>query len=261
MLVPLQFADKVVLITGASGGIGAATVACFAGRGARLALLDKNAEALAALATEIGGCWHMACDVADETSMAGAIRAAAAAHGGRIDVGVLNAAISGRRTPLQDTGVEQFDAIMGVNARGVFLGLKHLFPVMRAQGGGAVVLTASTESLRGNTGLSPYVASKHAVLGLCRTAALEWAPHNIRVNCVNPGPVDTSLIREIERLQIAAGDSQVRERNTARIPLKRYAKPEEVAAFIAFLASDEAGFSTGGTYLLDGGILAGKTED
>jgi NAD(P)-dependent dehydrogenase (short-subunit alcohol dehydrogenase family) len=179
---------------------------------------------------------------------------------GRIDIGVLNAGISGNRGALQDIEVAAFDRIMAVNARGVFLGLKHLFGVMQAQGGGSIVVTGSTESLRGNAGLAAYVASKHAVLGLVRTAALEWAKHNIRVNCVNPGPVDTEMMRAVERGMIEAGASQVRERNTAKIPMQRYAKPEEVASFIAFLASEDSGYCTGSTFLLDGGILAGKLD-
>lgn len=193
--------------------------------------------------------------------MMNALKEAAEACGGRIDVGILNAAISGDRTPLQDTELEAFDRIIAVNARGVFVGLKHLFPIMQHIGGGAIVITASIESLRGNAGLSPYVASKHALMGLARTAALEWAQYGIRVNCINPGPVDTPFLRSVEDAQIAAGNVEIRDRNTARIPMKRYASPEEVAAYIAFLASDEATYSTGASHLLDGGILAGKMED
>jgi NAD(P)-dependent dehydrogenase (short-subunit alcohol dehydrogenase family) len=179
---------------------------------------------------------------------------------GRIDIGVLNAGIAGKRGALQDIEIAAFDRIIAVNARGVFLGLKYLFRVMQAQGGGSIVVTGSTESLRGNAGLAAYVASKHAVLGLVRTAALEWAKHNIRVNCVNPGPVDTEMMRAVERGMIEAGGSHVRERNTAKIPMHRYAKPEEVASFIAFLASEDSGYSTGSTFLLDGGIMAGKLD-
>jgi NAD(P)-dependent dehydrogenase (short-subunit alcohol dehydrogenase family) len=184
----------------------------------------------------------------------------AQAHFGRIDVGVLNAGISGKRGALQDIDTATFDRILAVNARGVFLGLKHLFGPMQAQGGGSIVVTGSTESLRGNAGLAAYVASKHAVLGLARTAALEWAKHNIRVNCVNPGPVDTEMMRAVERGMTEAGAKDVRERNTAKIPMRRYAKPEEVASFIAFLASEESAYCTGSTFLLDGGILAGKLD-
>jgi NAD(P)-dependent dehydrogenase (short-subunit alcohol dehydrogenase family) len=255
-----RFIDKCVAITGAAGAIGQATARYFAREGARLALFDRDEAALSKIADELGAFWQR-CDVSDEDSMREGLRKAALAHDGQIHAGVLNAAISGICTPLQDTDVETFDRISAVNVRGVFLGLKHLFPIMKEQGGGAIIITASTESLRGNAGLSPYVASKHAVLGLARTAALEWARYNVRVNCVNPGPVDTPFLRAVEDAQIAAGKIDVRERNTARIPMRRYAQAEEVAAYIAFLASDEAAYSTGTTHLLDGGIFAGKMED
>lgn len=256
-----RFSEKCVAITGAAGAIGQATARYFAKEGARLALFDRDEAVLSQFAGELGNVFWCACDVSNEASMGNALRAAADAYGGQIHVGVLNAAISGVRTPLQETDVEVFDRITSVNVRGVFLGLKHMFPIMKEQGGGAIIITASTESLRGNAGLSPYVASKHAVVGLARTAALEWAQYNIRVNCVNPGPVDTPFLRAVEEAQIAAGKTDVRERNTARIPMRRYARSEEVAAYIAFLASDEAAYSTGTTHLLDGGILAGKMED
>jgi NAD(P)-dependent dehydrogenase (short-subunit alcohol dehydrogenase family) len=253
----VRFDGKVVLITGAAGGIGNATSLKFVGEGARVALLDVDLSAMQQLASELGtsASCHV-CDVSDEASVVAAV-AETARQLGRIDVGVLNAGISGRRQSLEEIDVAAFDKLMGINVRGVFLGLKHLFPIMCKQGGGSIVVTSSTEGLRGNGGLAPYVASKHAVIGLARTAALEWARHNIRVNCVNPAPVDTPMLRAIEKGLTEAGIKDVRERYTSRIPLRRYATPEEVANFIAFLASDEASFSTGGTYLVDGGVLAG----
>ena len=253
----MRFCDKVVLLTGAGGGIGTAAAGKFVSEGAKVALFDVDQNAVRRLAANLGpAATHYVCDVSDETSFVVAI-AASLRELGRIDVGVLNAGISGKRQALQDIDVAAFDTLMGVNVRGVFLGLKHLFPIMRDQGGGAIVVTSSTEGLRGNGGLAPYVASKHAVIGLARTAALEWAAHNIRVNCINPAPVDTPMLRSIEKGLMDAGVTDVRERYTSRIPMQRYATPEEVANFIAFLASDEASFSTGGTYLVDGGVMAG----
>lgn len=253
----MRFEDRVALITGAVGGIGAATAHRFVRDGTRVALLDVDEAALRKLADELGAAatWCV-CDVSDEGSVAAAV-GAVAEHYGRIDVGVLNAGIAGKRRAFEDLDVAVFDQVVGVNARGVFLGLKHLFPVMRRLGRGAIVATASTEGLRGNAGLAPYVASKHAVIGLVRTAALEWAAHNIRVNCVNPGPVDTPMLRAVEKELADAGVKDVRKRYNARIPLQRVATPDEVANFIAFLASDEASFSTGGSYLIDGGVMAG----
>jgi NAD(P)-dependent dehydrogenase (short-subunit alcohol dehydrogenase family) len=112
--------------------------------------------------------------------------------------------------------------------------------------------------LRGNAGLSAYAASKHAAVALTKTAAIEWAEHNIRVNCVNPGPVDTAMIRDLERAAIEAGTTDIRERGVSIIPMKRFATADEVAKFVRFLASDDASYSSGATYLVDGGMLAGK---
>ena len=185
------------------------------------------------------------------------VAAAEKAHG-RIDIGILNAAISVPRKPLVEIDVTTYDRVMAVNARGVFLGLKHIFPAIRRQGGGSVVVTASTEGLRGNAGLASYAASKHAVVALAKIAAIEWAEHNIRVNCINPGPVDTAMIRALEQAAIDSGTTDIRERGVSIIPMKRFATADEVAKFVRFLASDDASYSSGATYLIDGGMLAGK---
>lgn len=249
---------KVVVITGGAGEIGAAAARRLVEQGARVALFDRDETALSQVAAKLGEAASThAFDVTDETAFAQAIEAAARHHG-RIDCGVLNAGIPHERTSIQDLDMAVFDRVMAVNVRGVMLGLKHLFPELRKAGGGSIVITASTESLRGNEGIVAYTASKHAVVGLCKTAALEWARHNIRVNCVNPGPCDTPLLRQVEEIMTSKGVRDVRERSVAIIPMKRLGQVEEVANFIAFLASDEASYSTGGTYLLDGGMLAGK---
>lgn len=249
---------KVAVVTGAGGDIGAAAARRLVGAGARVALLDLDAKRLEGIAAELGDAASAhACDVTKEDAVSNAFEAAAKHHG-RIDIGVLNAGIPHERTPLQDLDMRIFDRVMDVNVRGVMLGLKHLFPHLKKAGGGSVVITASTESLRGNEGIIAYTASKHAVVGLCKTAALEWARHNIRVNCVNPGPCDTPLLREVEEIMTRKGVENVRQRSVAIIPMKRLGQVEEVANFVAFLAGDEASYSTGGTYLLDGGMLAGK---
>lgn len=254
-----MFVDgKVALITGAAGEIGAAIARQLTDGGARVALADSNVAGVRDIASRIGGAasWHE-CDVADERSMEQTVAAAEKAHG-RIDIGILNAGISVPRQPLEEIDVTTYDRIMAVNARGVFLGLKHVFPAIRRQGGGSVVVTASTEGLRGNAGLAPYAASKHATVALVKTAAIEWAQHNIRVNCINPGPVDTAMIRALEQTSLDAGIADIRERGVSIIPMKRFATADEIAKFVRFLASDDASYSTGATYLLDGGMLAGK---
>lgn len=249
---------KVALITGAAGEIGAAIARQLTDGGARVALADSNIEGVREIAHGIGGgaTWHE-CDVSNEQSMELTVVAAEKAHG-RLDIGVINAGISAPRTPLEDVEVTTYDRIMAVNARGVFLGLKCIFPALRRQGGGSIVVTASTEGLRGNAGLAAYAASKHATVALAKTAALEWAQHNIRVNCINPGPVDTAMIRALEQASLQAGTANVRERGISIIPMKRFAAADEIAKFVRFLASDDASYSTGATYLLDGGMLAGK---
>jgi NAD(P)-dependent dehydrogenase (short-subunit alcohol dehydrogenase family) len=249
---------KVALITGAAGEIGAAIARQLIEAGARVALADKNIEGVREIAESIGGkaSWHE-CDVSDEQSMAKTVVAAEKWHG-RLDIGAINAGISTPRTPLEDVEVATFDRIMAVNARGVFLGLKHLFPALRRQGRGSIVITASTEGLRGNAGLAAYAASKHATVALTKTAAIEWAQYNIRVNCINPGPVDTAMIRGLEQASLQAGTTDVRERGVSIIPMKRFATADEIGKFVRFLASDDASYSTGATYLLDGGMLAGK---
>lgn len=249
---------KVALVTGAAGEIGAAIARQLTAGGARVALVDRNTEGLRQIADSIGGetSWHE-CDVSNEQSMAQTVAAAESAHG-RLDIGALNAGISIPRQPLEDIEVASFDQIMGVNARGVFLGLKCLFPALKRQGGGSIVITASTEGLRGNAGLAAYTASKHATVGLTKTAALEWAKHNIRVNCINPGPVDTAMVRALEEASMKAGNTDVRTKGASIIPMKRYAEADEIAKFVRFLASDDASYATGTTYLIDGGMLAGK---
>jgi NAD(P)-dependent dehydrogenase (short-subunit alcohol dehydrogenase family) len=249
---------KVALITGAAGEIGAAIAHQLSKGGARVALADQNIEGLREIAARIGECASLhECDVSDEQSMTATVAAAEHDHG-RLDIGVLNAGIVIPRQPLEEIEVESFDRIMAVNARGVFLGLKCIFPALRRQGGGSVVVTASTEGLRGNAGLAAYAASKHATVALTKTAAIEWAQHNIRVNCINPGPVDTAMIRALEQASLDAGTSDIRERGASIIPMKRFADADEIAKFVRFLASDDASYSTGATYLLDGGMLAGK---
>ena len=151
---------------------------------------------------------------------------------------------------------------MAVNVRGVWLGVRAAIPLMRQRGGGSIVITSSVAGIRGSAGLSAYTTSKHAVIGLMRTAALECAAYGIRVNTVNPAPIETRMMRSIEemrttRLGADATVDEVKASNAARIPLRRYGDPEEVARLMLFLASDESRFCTGGVYMVDGGTSAG----
>ena len=250
-----RLAGKVAVITGATGGIGAAAARLFAAEGAALMLVDLDADRLEALAGETGGAWH-AGDVSDPAANE-AIAAATAERFGGIDIGLLNAGIEGTLAPIGDYTVEMFDRVMAVNTRGVWLGLKALMPYLERRGGGSLVLTSSTAGLRAVPDMSAYTASKHAVIGLMRSAAIEGAASNIRVNTVNPSPIDTRMIQNLEDMHGVprAGANQPLAGTT---PMRRYGEPEEVARLMLFLASDDSSFCTGGVYTVDGGVSAGR---
>ncbi|MDP7548239.1 MAG: SDR family oxidoreductase, partial [Alphaproteobacteria bacterium] len=184
--------------------------------------------------------------------------AAAVEQFGGVDIALLNAGIEGRVTPIAEYAEEMFDKVMAVNVRGVFLGLKYVMPAMGTRGGGSIVITSSTAGIRATGGMSAYVASKHAVIGLMRTAALEGAEMNIRVNTVNPAPIDTRMMASIEEQRgLPAGDRS--NRPMARhMPLQRYGEPDEVARLMLFLGSEDSSFCTGGVYMVDGGVSAGQ---
>ncbi|WP_342642648.1 SDR family NAD(P)-dependent oxidoreductase [Rhodoligotrophos ferricapiens] len=253
----LRSEGKIAFVTGATGGIGTAIVRRLLADGAKVFMVDLNQEALQALAEPLGEdvAWAVA-DVANEEQVARAVEAALTRFG-RIDMGILNAGIEGRVAPLGDLSAADFDRVMAVNVRGVFLGLSQLMPLMRRQGGGAIVITSSVAGIRGSAGLSAYVASKHAVVGLMKSAALEGARHRIRVNTVNPAPVETRMIRALEEGINPDKPDAIRAKMMAGIPMGRYGQPDEVAEMIAFLASDAAGYCTGGTYMVDGGYTVG----
>ncbi|MDA1101564.1 MAG: SDR family oxidoreductase [Proteobacteria bacterium] len=249
---------KVAIITGGSGGIGSAAAKLFAAEGGRLMLVDLDADALESAVAEIGAeqAAFAVADVADRAQTQAYVAAAIERFGG-IDVALLNAGIEGRVTPITDYAEELFDKVMAVNVRGVFLGLKYIMPAMSARGGGSIVITSSTAGIRGASGMSAYVTSKHAVIGLMRTAALEGAETNIRVNTINPAPIDTRMMASIEEQRgLPAGDRSNRPM-ARRLPLQRYGEPEEVARLMLFLGSDESSFCTGGVYMVDGGVSAG----
>ncbi len=250
-----RLAGKVAVITGATGGIGAAASRLFAAEGAQLMLVDLDADRLEALAGETGAAWH-AGDVSDPAENE-AVAAATAERFGGIDIGLLNAGIEGTLAPIGDYTVEMFDRVMAINARGVWLGLKALMPQMERRGGGSLVLTSSTAGIRAIPDMSAYTASKHAVIGLMRSAAIEGAASNIRVNTVNPSPIDTRMIQSLESMHGVAG-SGANQPLAGATPLRRYGEPEEVARLMLFLASDESSFCTGGVYMVDGGVSAGR---
>jgi NAD(P)-dependent dehydrogenase (short-subunit alcohol dehydrogenase family) len=252
-----RFEGRTVLLTGSTGGIGQALAERFAAEGAKLVLIDLDAAALGRQAKDLGpAVLTLAADVSDEEQCAAALNRALK-HWGCIDVAVLNAGIEGTIALLEDQRTSDFDRVIAVNVRGVFLWLAGLMRIMKQQPGGVITVMSSTAGLRGSMKLGPYVASKHAVIGLAKSAALEGARDGVRVNTVNPGPIDTRMMAAIE-YGVGGDQDESRKRNIAGIPLNRYGTPAEVAAMVAFLSSDEAAFITGSSFLVDGGGLAGK---
>lgn len=247
-----RFDGKVVVITGAAGGIGRATAVRFASEGARVVLVDKAPHALHESLAAVERAGGKAVGVeADVTKPADVERyvAAAVEHFGGIDCFFNNAGILGDVRPLTEYPEETFDRVLAVNVKGVWLGLKAVAPAIRARGGGAIVNTASIAGLRGSPGLVAYTASKHAVIGLTRTAALELVRQGIRVNAICPAPIETAMTAELHH-------AMKPERLEASIPMRRYGRPEEAAALVAFLCSPDAAYITGAIYTVDGGAMA-----
>jgi NAD(P)-dependent dehydrogenase (short-subunit alcohol dehydrogenase family) len=255
----MDFKGKIALVTGAANGIGRATALAFSGAGAKLVLVDRDAlagEATAGAIRQQGGeAKFVAADVTRSADVQAYVKAALDAYG-RIDCFYNNAGIEGTVSPTAEYDEAMFDAVIGVNVKGVFLGLRHVLPVMLRQKSGAVVNTASVAGLVATPGMPAYVASKHAVIGLTKTAAGEVARAGVRVNAVCPGPVDTRMIHSLES-QLNPGNPQsVGERYKGAIPSGRYTTPEEIANVVLFLCSDLAANVTGAQWVVDGGRTA-----
>jgi NAD(P)-dependent dehydrogenase (short-subunit alcohol dehydrogenase family) len=255
----MDFSGKVAVITGGANGIGRATAFAFAEAGAKLVLVDRDAQAGEATVGTIrqrgGEGRFVAADVTKSADVAGYVEAALQAYG-RIDCFFNNAGIEGKVAPIVDYDEAMFDAVIGVNVKGVFLGLRHVLPVMLKQKSGAVVNTASVAGLVATPGMPAYVASKHAVIGLTKTAAGEVARYGVRVNAVCPGPIDTRMIHSLESQLDPANPQSVGQRYQAAIPTGRYGKPEEIASVVLFLCSDLAANVTGAQWVADGGRTA-----
>lgn len=256
---------KIAIITGGAGGIGQAAARQFTAEGARVVLVDREEAALQSIVGSIGEdkASYVVADVTQPEQAQGYVKSAVERWGG-VDILLANAGIEGAVSPITDYAIDTFDQVMAVNVRGVWLGLKYVIPAMRERGSGSIVITSSTAGIGGTAGMSAYVTSKHAVIGMMRTAALECAPLGIRVNTVNPAPIETRMMRSLEEMRVAAEDSseatieRTKLAYEARIPLQRYGDPEEVAKLMLFLASDDSSFCTGGVYMVDGGSSAGS---
>jgi NAD(P)-dependent dehydrogenase (short-subunit alcohol dehydrogenase family) len=251
----VRLKDKVAIITGGAGGIGRAAGKRFVAEGARVLLADIDENALREAVADIGSdqASHCVTDVTDPEANQRMVALAEERYGG-VDILLANAGTEGRVKPIIECGVDVFDRVIAVNVRGVWLGLKAAIPALQRRGGGSIVITSSTAGVKGAAGLSPYITSKHAVIGMMRSAALECAPLGIRVNTVNPGPVETRMMRSLEEGLAPGAGEKAREMYKRRIPLQRYGEPDDVAALMLFLASDESSFITGSVYMVDGGM-------
>lgn len=247
---------KRAVITGATGGIGEAAARRLLAEGATVMLAARSTERLATVAERLCSdkVYTCATDVSIEKDCKALAEKSIAVMGG-IDILFANAGFEGSIKPLLEIEQEEFDAVQNTNIRGTWLTMKHCIPNMLIRGG-SVVVTSSVAGKVGIPGLGAYVASKHALIGLVEVASLELAEHGVRVNAIAPAPIDNAMMRSIEE-QAAPGSPQAAKQGfEALIALKRYGTDEEVAAMVAFLASDDASFCTGGVYPIDGGFLA-----
>jgi len=254
----IRLDGRVAVVTGAAGVIGTATMHLLAERGARIVAVDrrdqnlKNAIVnLPASAQALG----IAADVTDEDEVSGYVRAAVDAFG-TIDVFYNNAGVEGEVRPITDYSLEAFRRVIDVNVTGVFLGLKHVMPVMLKQDKGSIINTASIAGLIGSPQLAVYSASKHAVIGLTKSAAWECTGTGVRVNCVCPGLIDSRMLSAILQGRNGGNAPVPTDKIVERIPARRLGLASEVASVVAFLASDEASYVSGSAYTVDGGRTA-----
>lgn len=248
--------NKTVVITGGAGGIGKATAKRMIEEGAKVLITDLDEEALKKASEEINSpdLSYIAADVTDEKQVKAYAQKARELFG-NVDVFFNNAGIEGEVKPLDEYPLDVYHKVIEVNINGVYYGLRHIFPLMKEKGG-SVIITSSVAGMSGTANVLPYVASKYANNGMMRSAALEGAPYKIRVNTINPSPVDNRMMRSLEE-GFAPGEAKAAKENFEKaIPLGRYAKNEEIAALAVFLASDESSFITGTVNPIDGGMTA-----
>lgn len=249
---------KVAIITGATGGIGEATAKLFLREGANVMLVGRSADKLRATRDRLGvnnGVAHFVAEAADEEATAGAVAATVEQFGG-VDILLANAGTEGKFNPIQALSRRDFEEVLQINVIGVWLSMKYCVEPMKQRGGGSIIAMASIAGVIGSPTMAPYIASKHAVTGLVKTAAWELGAFKIRVNSIAPGPIDNRMIRSLETQYSPDDPDAVRSDLLTKIALQRYGTNEEVAQLALFLASDESSYCTGSIHLIDGGWTA-----
>lgn len=254
---------KVAVITGGASGIGAATVRRFVSEGAQVLIADIQEEVAASLAAELGAqADSIRCDVSREADVAAAVQSAVD-RWGRLDILYNNAGFGGISGPLDETRIEEYDLTMDVLLKSVFLGIKHASPYMKAQRSGSIINTASVCAFEAGIGNQLYTVAKAGVVMLTKTAALELAEFDVRVNAVCPGYIATPLaagkaFADFDASDVDAAVERLRGRITNSQPMQRGGEPEDIANAVLFLASDDSTWVTGEALVVDGGLLAGR---